>query len=51
MRFASAPSSYKESKPSKPVGLLLGLMVGGMGGCFLALFLSWWKKDSMKRSV
>ncbi len=41
----------KESKPSKPVGLLLGFMAGGMGGCFFALFLSWWKKDSIKRSV
>jgi hypothetical protein len=39
--------SYKESKPSKPVGFLIGLMAGGMGGCFLALFLSWWKKDSI----
>lgn len=46
MRFASEPSAYKECKPSKPVGLLMGLMAGGMGGCFLALFLSWWKKDS-----
>ena len=51
MRFAAEPSAYKESRPSKPVGLLLGLMAGGMGGCFFALFLSWWKKDSIKRSV
>jgi capsular polysaccharide biosynthesis protein len=51
MLFAAEPSAYKESKPSKPVGLLMGLMAGGMGGCFLALFLSWWKKDSNQRSV
>ena len=46
MRFASEPSAYKKCMPSKPVGLLMGLMAGGMGGCFLALALSWWKKDS-----
>ena len=51
MRFAADSSAYKESKPSKPVGFLVGLLAGGMGGCFLALFLSWWKKDSFQRSV
>lgn len=48
MRFSYPPKSvnYLERKITLRNGLLIGLMAGGMGGCFLALFLSWWKKDS-----
>lgn len=48
MRFVSPPSEsqeHKESRPSLPLGLLLGGVVGGFLGMVAALLLSWWANN------